>query len=183
MLQQINLDFEIVPSSYEENMGLNLSPKKMVQVFAEGKAMDVALKRKKGIVIGVDTFIVYKKEKLGKPLTKEKAIKTLRKISGKEIKVYSGICIIDVENKNKIIDYEISKIKLKKLTKQEIESYVKTGEPLDKAGSFAIQEMGGIFVEKVDGCYSNIIGLPLYNLYKNLKKLNVNIFEYDGWNK
>ena len=182
MLQQVGLDFEIEPSFYEENMNLKMSPKKMVQFFAEGKALDVASKKKKGIVIGVDTIIVFKNEKLGKPLTKKNAIETLNKISGKEIKVYSGICIIDIENKKKIIDYEISKIKLKKLTKQEIENYVKTGEPLDKAGSFAIQEMGGIFVEKISGCYSNIIGLPLYNLYKNLKKLNVNIFEYDGWN-
>ncbi len=164
-------------------MDLKLSPKKMVQLFAEGKAMDVALKRKKGIVIGVDTIIVFKNKKLGKPLSKEKAMETLNELSGKEIKVYSGVCILDFENKKKITDYEISKIKLKKLTKNEIENYVKTGEPLDKAGGFAIQGMGGIFVEKIYGCNSNIIGLPLYNLYKNLKKLNVNIFEYDGWNK
>jgi septum formation protein len=181
-LQQIGLEFEIVPSSYEEDMHLKLSPKKMVQIFAEGKAADVASKMKKGIVVGVDTIIVFKNQKIGKPLNKDKAIKILKEISGKEIKVYSGICIIDVENKNKIIDYEISKIKLKKLTKEEIESYVRTGEPLDKAGGFALQGMGGMFVEKINGCHSNIIGLPLYNLYKNLKKLNINIFEYDEWN-
>jgi septum formation protein len=181
LLQQIGLEFDVVPSSYEENMDLKLSPKKMVQLFAEGKAVSVASKIKKGIVIGVDTIIVFNNEKLGKPLTDKKAIDLLRDISGKEINVYSGICIIDIENKKKIIDYEISKIKLKKLTKEEIQNYVKTGEPLDKAGGFAIQGMGGIFVEKIEGCHSNIIGLPLYNLYKNLKKLDVNIFEYDCW--
>jgi septum formation protein len=183
LLQQIGLEFEVKPSNYEEDMSLKMTPIKMAKTFAEGKANDVAKKVKKGIIIGVDTFFVYNNQKLGKPHTKENAIKRLQILSGKEIKVISGICIIDVEKNKKIIDYEISKIKLKKLTKEEIIAYVNTEEPLDKAGALAIQNLGSIFVQKIDGCYSNIVGLPLYNLYKNLKKIGVNIFEYNGWKK
>jgi len=177
LLQQIGLKFEVVPSKYEEDMTLNLSPKKLVKTLAEGKAQEVA-SRTKGLIIGVDTFLVYKDKKLGKPKDKKDSIETLKLLSGKTIKVYSGICIIDNIKNKKIVDYEVSKIKLKKLTDKEIQDYVKTGEPSGKAGSIAIQELGAIFVKKINGCYSNIVGLPLHNLYKNLQKFDVNIFKY-----
>ncbi|MBN2052862.1 septum formation inhibitor Maf [Candidatus Woesearchaeota archaeon] len=181
LLQQIGLEFEVVPSKYEEDMAVAMKPNEMVRRFAEGKAEDVAKKVKTGIIIGADTICVFKNKKIGKPKSREDAVSMLRIFSGKKVYVYSGICIIDKDNCKKIVDHEISWVKMKKMSDEEIQKYVDSGEPLDKAGAFAIQELGGIFVEKVHGCYSNIIGLPLYNLYKNLQRLGVNIFEYEKW--
>lgn len=181
LLQQIGLEFEVVPSNFEEDMSLELGPEELCKNFAEGKASDVAKTQEDAIVIGVDTFFVFENKNLGKPFTKENAIERLKTLSGKEVQIYSGICIIDSKSKEKIVDFEISKIQLKELSEEEIKFYVESEEPLDKAGALAIQGLGGIFVKKIDGCYSNIIGLPLNNLYKNLQKLGVNIFDYDGW--
>lgn len=182
LAQQMGLEFEIAPSSYEEDMGLNLSPEKLAMALAYGKAKDVASGRKNGIVLGIDTFIVFKGKKLGKPKTEEKAYKLLKSFSGKKVEVYSGIALIDCSTGKEIKDYEVSEVKFKKLTDDEIKSYIATGEPLDKAGAFAIQGLGSIFIESVNGCYANIVGFPINNVYKNLKKFGVNIFEYDDWN-
>jgi septum formation protein len=149
--------------------------------LAYGKAQDVAKKRTEGIVLGIDTFISFKGEKLGKPHTKEKAFKLLKKFSGKKLQVYSGVALIDCKTKKEIRDYEVSEVYFRKISDEEINNYIKTGEPLDKAGAFAIQGLGSIFIKKVNGCYANIVGFPITNIYKNLSKLGVNIFEYERW--
>ena len=181
LLQQIGLEFDVMPSNYKENMKASIPPAKLAETLAYGKANDVVKRVKEGIVIGVDTFMALGNKRVGKPKNKEDAIKTLRSLSGKTINVYSGIAIIDAKTKKKIVDHEITRIKMKKLSDEEILAYVNTKEPLDKAGSIAIQGLGAIFIEKIDGCYSNVIGLPLVCLYKNLKKFGVNIFEYEKW--
>lgn len=175
LLSQIGLKFDIAQSDYEEDMTKNLTSHKLAKKLAYGKAKDVAQKIKSGVVIGCDTFIEYKKRKIGKPKSKDEARSILRSISGQAIKIYSGIAIIDKDNGKKRVDYEMTKVKIKKLSLGEIEDYIKTGEPMDKAGAFAIQGRGAIFIEKIDGCYSNVIGLPLYKLYINLQKLNIEI--------
>jgi septum formation protein len=181
LAQQMGLDFEVAPSDYEEDMSLNLSAKDLAMTLAYGKAMDVARGRKEGIVLGIDTFISYKGEKLGKPHTKEKAFKLLKKFSGKKLQVYSGVALINCKTKKEIRDYEISEVEFRKMSDEEINNYLKTGEPLDKAGAFAIQGLGSIFIKKVNGCYANIVGFPIANIYKNLSKLGVNIFQYERW--
>lgn len=183
LAQQMGLDFEVVPSNYEEDMTLKLSPRALAMKLSYGKAKDVAKKYKKGIVLGIDTFIVFKGQKLGKPLKKDKAFKLLKSFSGKTLKVYSGVALIDCETGKEIRDYEVSKVKFRKITDEEIRNYIKTKEPLDKAGAFAIQGLGSIFIEKVNGCYANTVGFPIANIYRNLKKLGVNIFEYERWKR
>lgn len=176
LLKQIGFEFEIIPSDYEEDMTLKSPDKKLVQILALGKAQDVAKKLKEGIVIGIDTYVVYKKTRLGKPKNKDAAKRMLKMISGKEILVYSGIAIIDIKNKKTISDYELTRLKIKKLTSSEIEGYIKTGEPMDKAGAFAIQGKGAVFIEKIEGCYSNVVGMPISKVYKNLQKLGVRLY-------
>ena len=95
------------------------------------------------------------------------------------MKIYSGLAVIDVAKKKEILECEIAQVKMGKLSNQEIEDYIKTGEPLDKAGAFAIQGRGAVFIEKIYGCYSSVIGLPLRSLYKILKRLEINIFDYE----
>jgi len=178
LLNQIGLKFKIIPSKYEEDMTLKLPPNKLAMFLALGKALDVAERRTSGIIIGVDTFVVFNKEVIGKPHNKVKAKETLKKISNKTLKVYSGIAIIDAKTKKEILDYEISKVKIRKISPLEIKKYINTEEPLDKAGAFGMQGLGAIFVEKIDGCYSNVVGLPLHNLEKNLAKMGIDIFSY-----
>jgi septum formation protein len=175
LLKQIGLDFEIMPSKYEEDMTLKMSSTKLARTLAYGKAFEVAKKLKSGIVVGSDTFIVYWGKRIGKPKNKKDAQRILEMISGKWLKIYSGIAIIDIKNKKEVIDHELTKVKIKKLSAKEISDYIKTGEPLDKAGAFAIQGRGAIFIEKIKGCHSNVIGLPLYKLYTSLQKLGINI--------
>ena len=176
LLKQIGLDFKIVPSKYEEDMTMKMSHTKLAKVLAYGKAKDVADRVKEGVVIGTDTFLVFGDKRIGKPKDAKDAKRILNSLSNKYIKIYSGIAIIDVKNKREIVDVEITKIKFKKLSKKEIDGYIKTKEPLDKAGAFGVQGIGAVFIEKIDGCYSNVVGLPLFNLYKNLGKLNIDIF-------
>lgn len=183
LAQQMGLDFEIVSSSYEEDMKMKLSAKELAMTLAYGKAQDIAKKRKTGIVLGIDTFIYFNGEKLGKPSTKKEAFSLLKKFSGKKLKVYSGVALINCKTKKEIRDFEVSEVEFRKIEDKEIKRYIETGEPLDKAGAFAIQGLGSIFVKKVNGCYANIVGFPIANLYKNLQKMGVNIFDYDGWKK
>jgi septum formation protein len=181
LAQEMGLEFDIVPSDYEEDMTMKLSPEKLAMTLAYGKAADVAKKFTEGVVIGIDTFIVFRNQKLGKPKSEDQAFKMLKSFSGKKLKVISGLVLIDCKTKKEIKDYEISEVKLKKMSDEEIKTYIKTGEPMDKAGAFAIQGLGSIFIEGIKGSYTNIVGFPVNLLYKNLKKLGVNIFEYERW--
>ena len=175
LLNQIGLKFDILPSEYKEDMTKNLTSEVLAKELAHGKAQAVAKKVRSGVVIGCDTFIEHKKKRIGKPKNKKSAADILKNISGQTIRIYSGIAIIDVDEKKELVDYEMTKIKIKKLSQKEIDAYVETGEPLDKAGAFAIQGRGAIFIEKIEGCYSNVVGMPLYKLYNNLQKLDIEI--------
>lgn len=181
LAQQMGLEFEIMPSNYEEDMSMDMGPDKLAMTLAYGKAKEVADRLKVGVVLGVDTFIVFEGKKLGKPKSKEDAFQMLKSFSGKSQEVYSGVALIDCETSKEIKDFEVTKVKFREMDDQEIRSYIKTGEPMDKAGAYGIQGLSSIFIEKVDGCYTNVVGFPVYNIYKNLKKIGVNIFEYEQW--
>jgi len=178
LTQLIGNNFEIKVSSYNENNNLKMSPLKLVLHHSLNKGKEVAKNLKEGIVISSDTLVVYNKEVLGKPITEENAKLMLNKISDKEVKIITGLAVIDIENKKEFLDYEITKVKIKKLTIEEIDSYIKTKEPLDRAGAFAIQEKGSAFIEYVKGDYLAAVGLPLFKLNKILEKLGVNIFNF-----
>jgi septum formation protein len=183
LAEKMGLDFDIVPSDYEEDMTMKVGPGRMVKVLALGKAEDVARRYKSGIVIGVDTIVVFKGKKMGKPKSKKEAVETLKSLSGKSNKVYTGMAMIDCETGKRILSYDVSKVKIRKISDYEIKKYVATGEPMDKAGSYAVQELGSIFIKSVKGCYPNIMGLPIPRLNKNLKKMGVNIFDYSQWKR
>lgn len=181
LAQTMGLDFEVAPSSYEEDMTKKMNPKDMVMMFAHGKASDVAKRYKEGIVIGVDTIVVFNGKNLGKPKTKEEAFNMLKSYSGKKQFVYSGVCLIDCSTGKIIKDCEITEVYFDRLNDEEIKRYVETGEPMDKAGGYGMQDLASIFIKKINGCYFNVMGFPIYNIYKNLQKMGVNIFEYDRW--
>ncbi|MFC1638085.1 Maf family protein [Patescibacteria group bacterium] len=175
LLAQIGLEFDILPGDYEEDMTKDLVSEELAKELAYGKAQDVANKVESGVVIGCDTFIEHEGKKMGKPKSEEDAKNILRSISGQVIKVYSGVAIIDKDSDREVVDFEVTDIKIKELSEKEIDDYIATGEPLDKAGAFAIQGRGAVFVEKVDGCYSSVVGMPLFRLYAGLQKLGIDI--------
>ncbi|MCK4525174.1 MAG: septum formation inhibitor Maf [Candidatus Andersenbacteria bacterium] len=175
LLETIGLDFEIEKSNYKEDISEKIPAYKLAQKLALGKAQDVAQKHKNAIIIGADSFVVLGKEFLGKPHTPQKAKEILKKISGKKHQLITGIAIIDTKRNKIFTDYEITEVWLKKLNAKEINSYVKTKEPLDKAGGYAIQGIGSILIEKINGNYTNVVGLPINKVYKYLLKLGVNI--------
>lgn len=174
MTRLFNDNFQIITSSYEEDNNLNIDPKEMAMLHSLEKAKDVA-RNNNGIIIGADTIVVYGNKVLGKPKDKEDAKKMLKYISGKYVDVISGIAI--VEGDKEINDYEITKVKMKQMTEKEIEAYVNTGEPMDKSGAYGAQEKGAVLIEKIEGCYFNVVGLPLFKLHNMLKDFNISIFD------
>jgi len=176
--QLIGNNFEIINSKYEENNNLQFSPSKLVKEHAYGKARDVANKLENGIVIGCDTLVFYESHVLGKPKTVEKTKEMLIMLSGKEIKVLSGICMIDTKKNIVLIESVVTKLNVKILSKEEIENYVKFESPSDKAGGFGIQDRGATFIEKINGDYNNIVGLPLFKLNEMFKELGVDIYDF-----
>ncbi|MFC1864266.1 Maf family protein [Chloroflexota bacterium] len=175
LLEKIGLIFEVEPSNYEEDMPLSLEPHDFAQKISLEKGKVVASKHKNSIVIAADTFIVFGGQILGKPHTEEDAREVLEAISGKCHSVITGFSIIDT-GKNKTLSKSVeTKVYIRKLTLAEINTYVKSGEPLDKAGAYAIQGLGSVFVEKIDGDYYNVVGFPLSALTEALKEFGINI--------
>ncbi len=175
LMEKLGIPFEVEHSRYEEDLTLKLPPKVLVQKMALGKAEVVAKNHKNAVIIGADIILLYKDEILGKPHTSETARKTLRLLSGKKSVAITGVAIIDTKTKKKRMRAITTDIFFRKLTSQEIEWYVNTGEPLDKAGAFAILERGMIFVEKINGDLTNVAGLPIPTLIKELRRMNIEV--------
>jgi len=175
LLGKIGLRFKVEPSNYEEDIPSELEPHELAQKISLEKAKVVASKHQNVIVIAADTFIVFGGQILGKPHTEKEARKMLEAISGKSHSVITGFSIIDT-SKNKTLSKSVeTKVYVRKLTLAEIDAYVKSKEPLDKAGAYAIQGLGAVFVEKIEGDYFNVIGLPLSALTEALKEFGINI--------
>lgn len=167
------LKFEIDPSEYEEDLSLNLPPKELVIQMSQGKAKQVAKHHQNAIVIGADTVIVYQGEIIGKPQTQSRAKQILSKLSGQSHSVITGFTIIDTANNQTVAQAIETRVTFKQLSPEEIISYVESGEPLDKAGAYAIQGLGAVLIERIEGDYYNVVGLPLCALVNQLKKLDI----------
>ena len=140
LLSQILENFEVVPAVAEEKVNLSLFPENMACSLAESKCDEVFLNNPEKIVIGCDTIVVFKNEILGKPKDREEAVKTLKMLSGKTHYVITGVC---VRSKNrKVVDFDKTEVKFNVLTDEFIQNYVNGGSPMDKAGSYGIQDGG-----------------------------------------
>jgi septum formation protein len=144
--------------------------------FAYQKAFEISNKvLEDSVVIGADT-IVYKDEILMKPKDKNEAKKMLGKLSGESHFVYTGIAVINTNKEFKYVDYEVTKVKFRKLDSEMIDRYIDSNEPMDKAGSYGIQGLGSVLIEGIEGDYNNVVGLPIAKLDKILKKhLNISL--------
>lgn len=176
LLSKLNIDFQAVPAKCEEKMEPGEEPLRMARRLSREKAESLVSHYPRHLIIGADTFVTLGKQVLGKPHTKKEAKRMLNSISGKTLRVITGFTIWDSERNKASSKTVQTKVVLKKLTSSEINKYVATGEPLDKAGAFAIQEMGGFFVKRIEGNHTNVVGLPLYEVAEELKKYGVKVF-------
>ena len=169
------LKFFVDASEYEEDMELRLKPHQLARFLSYEKAKTIAHKYTNSLVIAADTFIVFKDNILGKPHTHAEAMRMLTLLNGKAHSVITGFTIIDTNTKKKLSRSVETRVYFRKMTISEMEAYVKTGEPLDKAGAYAIQGTGAIIVKKIEGDYFNVVGLPLVSLTEALKKFGVSV--------
>lgn len=175
LLSETGLVFEIIAADYEEDMTVPLSPEELVLHLSRGKADSVALLNKDAIIIAADTIVALDGVVMGKPHTKEKAKEMLKMLSAKTHQVFTGLTIIDATS-DKIVSRAVSsQVIFKKISDEEIDEYVDTGEPLDKAGAYAIQGLANKFIEGIEGDRSNIIGLPMATLLEELKNFGISV--------
>ncbi len=168
LLSFITTDFTVKSADVDETLPQGITPDKAVEYLSKIKAQP--LKNETDIVIGADTVVALDGKILGKPRDKADAFATLRMLSGREHSVFTGVSVIKGE---KIETFSVqTKVKMFELTDEEIEEYIATGEPFDKAGSYGIQGKGSLLVEKIDGDYFNVVGLPISRLNRVLKLFN-----------
>ncbi len=169
LLQRIFSDFLIIPADIDETVAEDIPPTEVPQYLAKKKAEYLARTRHDAMIIAADTIVLHQDEILGKPKDEEDAFRMLKLLSGKTHRVITGCCVI-YQNKT-ILFSEESKVSFFDLTDDEILSYIKTKEPFGKAGAYAIQGLGGLFIKGITGDYYNIVGLPLGSLYQSIKQL------------
>ncbi len=175
LLQQIGLEFQVIPSRADEHILEGETPEEHVIRLSYDKAAEVA--DRKDIsgrwFIGSDTIVLCDRQILGKPRDEEHAAAMLKQLSGREHRVLSGYAIIDRETKQQRTEAVSTKVWFRQLTDDEIARYIATGEPADKAGAYAIQGIGICFVARIEGSYTNVVGLPLCKLTGAMQELGV----------
>jgi septum formation protein len=173
LLESAGLAFECTASGYEEDMTLPLAPMELAKFLSLGKARAVAAQYTDAVVVGADTFVVDGAEVLGKPHTVERARKTLRQLSGRGHSIITGFSIIDTTTGREISKAVETTVHLKPLTEAEIDAYIATGEPLERAGAYAIQDLGGALIGEINGDYNNVVGLPLDAVLETLADFGI----------
>lgn len=172
LLEQINLNFEVVVVDIDESGFENEPPPDMVKRLAFEKLSAAKEKIKKGIIIAADTIVVIDKKILVKPVDEKDAERILKILSGRTHSVFTGFSVFNTENNRHINDYEETYVTFVEMSDDDIIDYIKSGSPLDKAGAYGIQDdFGAVFIKKIDGCYYNVVGLPLSKLYMALKRI------------
>lgn len=169
LLDQFNIDFDVIPSKIEEVTRPYETPVQAVMALAFEKANDVANMYPDAVIIASDT-IVYKENILGKPSSRADAKAMLNILNGEEHDVYTGIALVYKDKNIRVVDYEKTTVTFNSLNDEQIEKYLDTNEPLDKAGAYGIQGIGALLVKKIDGDYFNVMGLPLSKLSQLLEK-------------
>jgi septum formation protein len=171
ILNKYKLNPIIFEAKIEEKKAYNESPKQVAMALAFEKASWVSNNFNNGeVIIGADTIVVLGDRILGKPKDEEDAFRILSLLNNKEHCVITGVSIIKANTNIKIIDYESTLVRFRHLSDEQIKRYIETKEPMDKAGAYGIQGYGEVLVEKIDGCYSNVVGLPLGKLDYLLNK-------------
>lgn len=173
LLKQIGLDFYTIPSNVKEYIIPEETPEQYVLRIAEGKALDIASKYPESWVIAADTIVYIDNIILGKPKDMKEAEEMLNRLCGREHLVFTGISVCNLKRQKGDKRVVKTSVKMKKLSASEIQWYVNTDEPYDKAGGYAAQGIGAVMIESINGSYTNVIGLPLCELFQMLIQLGV----------
>jgi septum formation protein len=169
LLEQIGFAFDVIPSDVDEDNVIHPDPLKNIEALALHKALDVAKKVQEGIIIAADTQILINGEAIGKPADRADALNMLSMMSGNTHKVITGVAILDANTGQKETWVETTLVTFCELSLDEINAYLDSGEYEGKAGAYGIQGRAAVFVEKIDGCYFNVVGLPLSKLMQKLR--------------
>jgi len=173
LLTQIGLSFTVAPADVDESVLPGESPEAYAVRVALDKARIAAGRAGEGIVIAADTIVVIGDSVLGKPVDSRDAAGMLALLAGKQHRVVTALAVMDAATGKSNTRFSVTKVWFRDLTAREIAAYVATGEPFDKAGSYGIQERGALLVERIEGCYSNVVGLPLSLLGEMLREFGV----------
>lgn len=174
LLRNAGFEFDVRPSGVEESRLPHESPEDFTRRLARDKALDVARQSEAGsLVLGADTAVAVDGEILEKPVDAADAARMLRALSGRTHRVITALCLIRAPERVLAWRHETTSVTFRKLTNEEIENYVASGEPFDKAGGYAIQGLASRFVPRVEGCYFNVVGLPIPLLYEIVKSITI----------
>ncbi|MCQ4088175.1 nucleoside triphosphate pyrophosphatase [Saccharibacillus sp. JS10] len=177
LLSLLNIPFEVNASDTDESVPDHWTPQQIVQELALRKARaiisDTQPSSQDAIVIGSDTIVVQDGVVLGKPKDANDAKRMLNLLSGSTHQVYTGVACIDLANQQELCQFSQANVTMRILHEYEIEAYIAGGEPMDKAGSYAVQGLGAVFVEKIEGDYHTIVGLPIGLLYQMLQQFGI----------
>ncbi|MEJ2103778.1 MAG: Maf family protein [Ignavibacteriaceae bacterium] len=172
LLKQLGIKFRAFSVNTIEDVLDGEHPIDCVKRLAKKKMNKAEAKTKNAILITADTIVVLDKKVIGKPKNRKDAIRILTLLSGRVHTVYTGFCVKNQISNKSILDFEKTKVEFRKLNRDEIIDYVNGGSPMDKAGAYGIQDdFGAVFVKQINGCYYNVVGLPLTKLYNSLRKL------------
>lgn len=175
LLAQLQLPFDVVEPAFDESSIRADSPQELVRLLAAGKAGEVARRYPDRVVIGADTVVVLDGRLLGKPSDPEDAKRMLRALSDKTHTVYTGVAVRHEASGRLEVAHEATLVTFGPLSEGLIDRYVQSGEPMDKAGAYGIQGLGAVFVRRIEGCYFNVVGLPLFRLARLLDEVGVSL--------
>lgn len=174
LLRRVGLPFTAIPSQVPEEIAAG-DPLDLVKGLARLKACEIAGRIDRGLVIGADTIVVLADDILGKPGSEQEARDMLSRLSGATHRVLTGVAIVEVPGGNTLVEHEETLVTFRDLTPGEIASYVASGEPMDKAGGYGAQGLGAVLIKRIEGCYFNVVGLPLSRLSEMLCQFGVHI--------
>ncbi|MGQ9756161.1 MAG: Maf family protein [Desulfotomaculales bacterium] len=173
LLAGLGLPFTVLPVKVDEAIDVSLPPERLVETLAARKARTARVEE--GLVIGADTIVFCCGRIFGKPRDAAEAKTMLSLLQGRCHQVYTGVAVRRVEDEFFAVGHEVTTVRFRPVTKREIDLYVATGEPMDKAGAYAVQGLGAIFVDRIEGCFFNVVGLPLARLYTLMRECGADI--------
>ena len=170
LLRQAGFEFEVRPSAVQEKILAGESPEQFARRAAREKALDVGASAPHGaLVLGADTIVVVDGEILGKPADALGAARMLCRLSGFTHRVITGVCLVRAPGVVEALEHETTLVTFRRLDEEEIRDYISSGEPFDKAGAYGVQGLASKFVTRIEGCYFNVVGLPIARVYELLQ--------------
>ncbi|MGJ5673085.1 MAG: Maf family protein [Nostochopsis sp.] len=180
LLQTVGIEPIVYPSDFDESQVKISDPAQLVEILSQRKAETVSPQFESGLVMGCDSVLAIHGEIHGKPADAEEARQRWRMMRGSFGDLYTGHTLIDVTHNHNLVKHQVTRVYFAQISDRTIDAYIATGEPLKCAGAFALEGRGGLFVEKIEGCHSNVIGLSLPLLRRMLEELGYDVADF--WN-